>query len=333
MIRSKYDILAEQMEVGRKTNMFLFSLNEAELHQASDKLVAKLYSNVVEKYNAMDVKDISNSKGDITNYSGYPVLKDTVVLLRQLSDDAGVKGFQHLEFVEEALRYLEQHTALFTRAYMTDNNIMKVIYETTVYALLVAVNVLISIYVTYVKTPNLSLAVSVEMYKKKNMKEYVLFKSLRDFNKACRAGELEKLAAGSEKTKKFIGIGATSGLAIFGAFIGIALVIVPIIRSLVYAVYDLRMSTSELLNNQADLLRMNADLLKDNNGTATRVDRKKVIQKQMQTVDKLKKFADKIEVKFEESDRNAKKELNKKVSADELSSSGFGFDGDNGLMF
>ncbi|MEI2420727.1 hypothetical protein V6O07_10675, partial [Arthrospira platensis SPKY2] len=217
-----------------------------------------------------------------------------------------------LEDIKEALSYLEKHKVEFSKGFLTENNLIEVIYNTLVYSILGATNLLISIYVDYIKTPGLSLDLAIDTQKKH--RDFILFKSIKDFNTSCRKGDMVKLFASMKDKSKFIGVGAFG----VGALVAAALLIVPIIRQMIFSVYNVRMSVAQYLEQQSEFLKLNAETLQDNNSVHTRLDRKKVIKNQMNTAKKLETLSNRIAIKFEDADKKGKKELDKRISLKEI---------------
>lgn len=317
-----HEFLLEQLEPGRASNMFVMSLSEDQLNGVNEKLISALYKTAMEKYNYIDFDDIAVSKGDITKFSGYQTMVDTQKLLRDLSEQAGIKRFAHLDEIDKAMHYLEANKVSFMKGFMNNENIVKVLYNTTVYSILAGTNLLISMYIEFAKTPGAILSVVITNEKEKKTKDYMLFRNLQDFNNACQSGEMDKLFAGSQDSKKFVGtiisaavIGSLTFIAAMGIFM-------PVIRGLIYSVYDIRMSTSELLNHQAELLKLNAEMVKDGN-TNTRLDKKKVVKSQIETAKKLERMSDKIAIKFADANKKGSKEINKKLPVSSMQGGDF----------
>lgn len=307
-------LLYEYLERNRSNNLFIMNLSEAETQSVNDKLIAHLYKTAVEKYNYIDFGKIPDSKGDITKFEGYETVKETLDTLEQLSIKTGNSDFKELQSVKKAFAYLEKHKLEFTKAFLSNVSLIEVIYNTVVYSIVAATNLLIAIYVDYTKTPGVTLEIAVNT--NKDHRDFILFKGIQEFNDACEKGSMMKLFATVKDREKFIGlIGA--GLVGASAFLLSCTLIIPAIRSLIYAVYDIRMGVSEYLNQQAEFLKLNAETLKSSNAK-TRLDSKKVIKNQINTANKLEKLADKVVIKFEEADKKGKKELDKRVKLSDI---------------
>lgn len=319
------NVLHEHLERNRATNLFIMNLNESEAESSSDKLIAHLYSTAVEKYNYIDFGKIPDSKGDITKFEGYQTVKDTLSTLDQLVMKSSNSNFKELEIVKTAMTYLEKHRLEFSKAFLSNISMIEVIYNTVVYSIIASTNLLISIYVEYIKTPGATLDIAINT--KKDHRDFILFKSLDDFNKACAKGSMMKIFATVKDRDKFIGI-IGAGLIGASTFLLACTLIIPAIRGLIYSVYDIRMGVSEYLAQQAEFLKLNAENIKDS-GTTTRLDSKKVVKNQLNTAKKLEKMADKIAVKFEEADKKGKKELDKRVKLTDIQPSFNDMVGDN----
>lgn len=322
--------LTEHLEHGRQTNMFLYSLSENGINNTSDKLVTYLYKTAVEKYQYIDFDNIAASKGDITRFTGYETVKSTLETLESLKQRAGINTFRELDIIKETLTQLEKNKTELAKAYLQNVDMVVVLYNTVVYSVVASTSLLISTMVEYLKSPGGDLQIVLNTTTKKN-KDYLLIDSLENFNNAVRKGELTKLFASVENKHKFIGVIeiATVGAV---AFLGCLVVIVPILRSLIFSVYDLRMSTADYLLQQAEFLRLNSEVVQ-NNSTMSALDKKKIVKKQLETVKKLEKLAGKIEVKFEDANKKGKKENSKRVSPTEVQDTfSIGDEGLGGLL-
>lgn len=322
--------LTEHLEPGRKTNMFLYTLSENGINNTSDKLVTYLYKTAVEKYQYIDFDNIASSKGDITRFSGYEIVKSTLETLDSLKQRAGINTFKELDIIKETVTQLEKNKTELAKAYLQNVDMVVVLYNTMVYSVVAATSLLISTMVEYLKTPGGDLQIVIDTTTKKN-KDYQLIDSLESFNNAVRKGELTKLFSSIENKHKFIGV---VEIATVGAvsFLGCLVIIVPIIRSAVFSIYDIRMSTADYLQQQAEFLRLNSEVVQ-NSTSMSALDKKKVVKKQLETVKKLEKLAGKIEVKFEDADKKGKKEMSKRIAPSEVQDTfSIGDEGIGGLL-
>ena len=301
--------LSEHLVQNRDTTLFLYSLSEAEVQNVSDALIGKLYKNALDKYNYIDFGDIPDSKGDFTRFKGYKINKDAIQNLDDLSKRCGITTFKELETIKQTVEILERYKVEFTAGYLNDIQLVQFIYNTTVYAVIASINLLISDMINYIKNP----MKGVELTINTKHRDYVMLTTLAKFNESEKKHELTKIFSATKNKEKFLGL--TFGGSVL-TILGAAYIIVPLMRELIFTFYDVRMSISEYLLQQSEFIRLNSEIVKTS--ADTKIDKKKVAKNQIKTAERLEKLANKIAVKFEENDKKAKKELAKKIEVKDI---------------
>lgn len=301
--------LSEHLVQSRETTLYLYSLSEAEIQNVSDALIGKLYKNALDKYNYIDFGDIPDSKGDFTRFKGYKINKDAIQNLDDLAKRCGITNFKELETVKQTVEILERYKVEFTAGYLNDIEIIKFIYNTTVYSVIASINLLISDMINYIKNPVKGVEIKIDT----NHKDYIMLSSLDKFNQAEKKHELTKIFTVTKNKEKFLGL--TFGGSVL-TILGAAYIIVPVMRQLIFSFYDIRMTVSEYLLQQSEFIRLNSDIVKSSSDT--KIDKKKVAKNQIKTAERLEKLSNKIAVKFEENDKKAKKELSKKIDVKDI---------------
>ena len=197
---------------------------------------------------------------------------------------------------------------------------LKMIYETIVLSIYCVLTIAMNGALDYVKTPNGNISHSMNTQYSANPQYRFLLDNLNKFNKLVSKGELRKLCDAVLKKENFIGGALMTGIGIPKAITGVALVasaimIIPVIRELLYLFYNFRMVTSEFFETQATLLELNIIELKNSNGKNA----DKIAKKQQKYVEKLRKLSNKFEIEFSKAEKQTKKELNTKISTDDIS--------------
>lgn len=318
-----YDKIDNQFECMQ----FMNTLSEAQTLNVSDKLISALYKSVLEKYNFIDFGDIPNCKGDITRMKRYDDIKETISLLNQLKEKAGIIKLDELVAIETSLSILEHNKTDFCAGFLQNKQIIIVLFDTITLSIISGLNFIIGTMVEYISTPQGGFDVILTNHKKQKTMDNLLIKNLRDFNSFAQKGELKKLFNTALNKQGFIGV-ALAGTAVV---IATSIILVNIIRELIFYMYNIRMSVSEYLDAQAKFLELNAMVLKSNKDMRTVQTKKSVIAKQEKTAKKLRTIADKIKLKFESSDVNTKKDLNNKTSLDNVKTSMTSVDNDLGF--
>lgn len=277
------------------------SLLESETSAVNNAMVSNLYKSAIEKAH-IDFQDIPESKGDLTKYSGYKSMADTVALLKELSRKMNVK-ISELETISDAMNALVAHRELFEKGFRLDKEFVILQYNTLVYACVEAISVVISSYVDFVKRPD-----KVEFTIDKDVRSNgtITLGNLEKFNKTVKQGQFTKVLtsiinSGNEKL-----IGAET-LVIPALILGGVTVLVPLIRELVFSFYHSRMKLSDYLNQQAALLEMNKETIKASSLSAT--ERNAIVKKQQQHIEKLRRIADKVKVHTTMGDTKASMEI------------------------
>lgn len=311
------NFICEHTEGGTKGYKFYKSLSESDLPNISDKVIAALYKSALEKYNYIDFGDIPLSKGDITKFKHFEIINGTLEMLYEIKDKSGIHVMKELDVIKTALTNVINHKKEFTVGFLQDNNIIILIYNTAVASIISGLNLLISTMVEYVRTPNATIEPIITNIGKHKSLEFSLFNSLEEFNKIIEKGELKKLSNGTQNKDNFLG-SAVGGAAIV---LGSLIMIVPVVRELIYFVYNTRMNISNYLDQQAEFLKLNANAIKFNGDIRTVDNRKQVISKQEKLSKKLVSIADKFRLDFQKGNKETKTELAKKVSVDSIQSS------------
>lgn len=281
----------------------LDTLLESETSAVNNAMVSNLYKSAIEKAH-IDFQDIPESKGDLTKYSGYKSMVDTVALLTELSRKMNVK-LSELDTIRDAMSALVSHRELFEKGFRLDKEFIILQYNTLVYACVEAISVVISSYVDFVKRPD-----KVEFSIEKDVRSNgtITLSNLEKFNKTVKQGQFTKVLTTIINTGNEKLIGAET-LVVPLLIMGGVAVLVPLIRELVFSFYHSRMQLSDYLNQQAALLEMNKENMKASNMSAS--ERNAIVKKQQAHIEKLRRIADKVKVHTIMGDTKASMEIAK----------------------
>lgn len=307
--------LKENVEVhGYKAQKFMQSLSEAQSFSVSDKLITALYKSAMNKYTLIDFGTIPKSKGDFDKLERVKDLEETLELINEITG----KKLEEVEIINKTIQILRSYKKEFTLGFINDIQIVQMIYNTIVLSIYTAISLLMNVAIDFIRTPNGSLENSRNIQKSTDKRYSIIISNLEAFNKSASNGDLTKLLNNTVKKENFIGsIGATSfflssGAISAGIIVAACIVIIPIIRTLIFLAYNLRMNISDFFKQQAEFLEMNITELKSSNGNS------KVIKKQQKQMDRLLKYANKFEVEFNKAEKKANKDLSVKVNTDNI---------------
>ena len=290
----------------------LYSLTETEQAVINDRVMGNIYQSALKRKD-INFDSIPYSKGDIKKFDGYDNMIATINMLRQLSKKFGIK-MNELDIVDTALSNIRAYRKTFTDGFSLGNEFLTIYYNSLVYACVEATSLILSSYVSYVKSIN-----AVEVYGN------VCIDSLTKFNKSVKSGEFAKFSKNALDKNKQNFMGST--IAITTA-IAVAASIVPILRQLVFYYYDTRMNVSEYLEHQSMFLRLNKNMIDSKNMSADK--KNNVIRTQEEYARKLDELSDKIKVNSQLTDKksiNSLKQDNKSYNMKSVTGN------DDGFMF
>lgn len=328
------NIITEHFDIfDTNTRKILLSINEAEdRNMVLSSLSAKLYNIIVEKSTEIDFGDIPKSKGDISKIPHFVEITeclDTIrgILVEFKEDTAPV------DEISKAINNLKDSRSLWEKAYVFNSRVPIIFYETIALAIISSTSLLISTSIDYIKEPSekdYSITLDKVAYHKN--KDGLLFRNLKNFNKAYKNGDIKKTIEPMLKVKENVKeavdiVNEFSATAIIAAVVTAGVVasmislIIPILHELVSFFFCTRQKISDYFDIQADLLALNAEKVKLDY-TKTESEREKIYNKQMKLVEKLKKIANILAVKLKSGEKRGKdmyeKESKTKYKIDDL---------------
>ena len=282
----------------------LNSLTEAEMHAVNNAMVTNLYKSAIDKAH-IDFDTIPDSRGDITKYTGYAAMKESISIIRQISERAHIK-VSELDVVEGAINNIIVYRDSFQKGFQMQKEFIITQYNTLVYACVEAVSAIISSYVDFIKRPD---RVEFTLIKGKDRHGSLIIDTLASFNAASKKGDVAKVlnAVISSGVEGFTGgAAATAGLSLL--VVGAAMSIVPLIRELIFFGYYSRMKLSDYLEQQAALIEIHQRSLEKGETPAKK---QEIARKQAQTAERLRRLSDKIKVNRVTAEREAEVSLRK----------------------
>jgi hypothetical protein len=267
----------------------IIALSEADTFAVNNAMVTDLYKSALEKGH-VDFEDIPVSRGDITKYSGYKSMTDTLALLTDIATKSSMK-IKEIGTIETAINNIISFRDHFTKGFALEKQFIIVLYNSLVYACVEATSLIISSYVDYVKRPD---KVEFELISIKHGPNSVCINNLEAFNKAVKSGEANKTLhyiINSEK-QSIVGV---DDVIVPALIIGGLVLIVPVIRELIFYFYYSRMKVSDYLKQQAALLELNKAMV-EVNASLTQKQKQEILQKQQERIQMLKSMSEKIQV-------------------------------------
>lgn len=295
-------ILLDNATTFRERNEIL-SLTEAELNGVNDTMISQLYKSAINKSH-IDFDDIPKSKGDITKYSGYTSMVQSIQVLNELSNKSKVK-IEELDVVERALNNILGMKDLFQKGYALEKEFIMMQYCTLVASCVEATTSIISSYVDFVRNINDTefRLINTKIYQGK-----LAIDNLRTFNKLYSNGEYVRVLNTVIKTGGESFVGAET-IAVPVMIISAVIILVTSMREIIFYFYYSRMQVADYLETQATFLEMNKNNLRLNTNMSAG-ERNKIIAKQDKLAKKMLSLSDKIKVNHNITEKKVKTELN-----------------------
>ena len=292
------------------TRAVLLSVNEADQNAVMTSLANKLYQHIVDKVDDIDFGTIPLSKGDVTKIDNYEQLTDCINIIAEILQQYH-QDTNSIEIIATALQNIIDRTDMFTKAYKLNVEMPIIIYNTMVLSVVSSVSFMISACIEFIKSGDEGFQISLDKAALSKTMNNVLFKDLAKFNKTCSSGEFDKAMEYviNQNTKNFTGM-AMYNISSIAVFLGIILLIIPIIRELIFFFYYSRCKVSDYFEAQASLLTMNAYNI-ESNLTKGDKDKKEIANKQKKIAEKFKKLANAIKIKNKVGETNSQKDIKK----------------------
>jgi len=268
----------------------------------TNKYIENLYSQVISK-NHIDFDDIPNSKGDITKYSGYQSMIDTLNIAKSIAEAEKVKDVNNaVDVALTAITNVRNLGDLYGAGFKNKNNYVMTEYNMFVYCCVEAVSSILSEFVEFAK------GISMDTYqiKLRNTKYHAnLFyiEQLDKFNKINAVGNYRNYLQSVLNKDQNNFIGAT-GVGIATVAITVLLAVLPVTRALVYQGYKMRTKLSDALALQAYFLELNKTCIESNSSFDSKK-KEKILRKQESIRTLFLRLSDKLKVDVARSVRDS----------------------------
>lgn len=299
---SAMKILLENAKTFSERNK-ITALLESEMKAVNNTMIGNFYQSALEKAH-IDFDDIPNSKGNITHYSGYNSMIQSLELVQEIASKNN-NQVKEAEVVLDALKNIVAYRESFEKGFRLGKEFVILQYNTLVLACVEATSIIISSYVDFIKRPD---RVEFTIVKDHRHGSHSSIDNLAKFNLSVKQGDFSKVLNSVINSGKESLIGADA-LVIPAFIIGGVLILVPIIRELIFGFYYSRMKVSDYLAQQAALLEINKQSIQASNAPAK--EKNEIIKKQARQIDKLRKMSETIKVDRVMSDHKASIELKK----------------------
>lgn len=271
----------------------LLALDENTKVQVSDVLLKRLLQSSAGKVKDVDFGDIPDSQGDITKVKDYQKLLDSLDVVEGIAKDSG-KTIEEVQTVRNAIKNIESRKEAFGNAFVMKDNLMVLIYVTTVMGIYYATSHLITVTIEYVRDPDVDSIETIMTNLDYNKDRMLALNNLQKFNQLVDAGDLDKLIKHNQE-KNGQNFSGTTALLIGVSIIPLASLFIYTIRELVYLFYFSRIKFADFCELQMEFLNAQAEFnnsRKASNGK----DYKKIAKKQKTIVKKLEKIRNFVEV-------------------------------------
>lgn len=291
--------LAEKREI--------LSLTEAEQYKLNNNMVNKLFDSALKRAH-VDFGDIPKSKGDITKYSGYTNMVETISVLKSLTEQSRIK-IPELDTVDRAIGNIVANRNLFETGIKLNKDFVILLYNTLVSSCVIATSALISSYIDYIKRID---TVEFAIINKNTDVGDIQIQTLEAFNKSVASGEFVKSVSFINKNdnKRVVDESITVGGLIAGAgaiaakVAGVLLIPVAIIAGIVVLVQLIRlgvfyfqeskMKLANYLEMQALFLELNKNNIKSQGYNVPAAKKQEILKKQENLIVKLRSMSGKL---------------------------------------
>lgn len=297
------------------------------------KNIEKLYQSVLDRGH-IDFDTIPRSKGDITKYSGYGPMVETLQTLIETgnADKTYTDIIKNVEIVQDAIKNLTLFKNYYTQAYSRNVEVLVIEYNTFVFTCVEATTSLLYQFVDFIRTPSSEVLLS----KFKNTKyraDAFYFEQLSKFNAICESGNYRKYLDNLVRNGKenFFGLDDALVVGTVAIVSGVMLSIVPVTRALIYTFQDMRGKIAQDLELLAYYLELNKSVL-DANNTRDEKEIKKIKEKQEKLRVAFLRLAEKLRVKSLQAEQLAKKNIENENKGMSMNPSGDDSDDDFSIL-
>ena len=274
----------------------------------TNKYIENLYSQVISK-NHIDFDDIPNSKGDITKYSGYQSMIDTLNIAKSIAEAEKVKDVNNaVDVALTAITNVRNLGDLYGAGFKNKNNYVMTEYNMFVYCCVEAVSSILSEFVEFAKGISMD-TYQIKLRNTKYRANLFYIEQLDKFNKINAVGNYRNYLQSVLNKDQNNFIGAT-GVGIATVAITVLLAVLPVTRALVYQGYKMRTKLSDALALQAYFLELNRTCVESNSSFDAKK-KEKILRKQESIRTLFLRLSDKLKVDVARSVRDSSIERKK----------------------
>ena len=288
-----YTILRENVTTFEEKHE-LDGLTESDSSEVQNQVVVNMLKGIGGR--RVDFAEIEQSKGRLEKFVGYKNMSTAIDFISTLTSN---QKCDELITVKQAMINILLLGDIFNKGFKLENSMIKLTYNTLVYACLDLTSHLISC----VELDGDQL--SLEIRGKRSHDKCML--SLKRFNTECITNRMKK------SLKDILNSGRNNlvggGAAVMGLVLAIAVSIIPVIRECIYLFYSMRIRVSDYLNQQAKFLEIEAMTVEQSSLSADR--KQKVIMSQRNRISELRKLSDKLSVEYAIADKKSTEEISK----------------------
>lgn len=267
----------------------------------------KLFQSIIDRSH-IDFGDIPRSRGDITKYSGYKSLKETLDVLLALGNaEKSTTLIAAVSTVNTAIENIKKLRMVFMKGFTDKIDIIMLDYDTYTFTCVEAVTTLMHSYIDFIKTPS-SPTYVLTLKDTKYRADDFFFKQLEKFNRVNVNGKYASYLttiANKGQENFFLDGAMIVGAAAISV---IALSIIPVTRELIFLFNDLKRKLSEAFSLQAYFLEMNK-LTLEYNTTIKPEKKKKILERQEKLRKRYLLLADKLKISSIRAEETSKKKL------------------------
>jgi hypothetical protein len=281
------------------------NLSEEKKKHLSNVMITNIFNSIKRKSLQINLSMIEKSEGDIKKLAFYNDLKQSINFLMVMRNRDGDAPEIISEF-EACLQTLEKYSMQFNMGFKNDKELIKLLYNNMVAALVNGVSFVISATIDYVKeqtgTYKSVFRKNVQISKSSSL----FLDSIVKFNRYAREGKLNKFLSNELQAEKAIGTVVAIGVTA----IAVVAIFIWILREIIYQYYYQRNQLSDALKNLASFVQMNTAVLDS--------DSKKVKERQEKIIKNLLIASDKIAVDHKVSTKKAIDEISRENGRDSI---------------
>lgn len=278
----------------------------------------RLFQSIMDRSH-IDFGDIPKSKGDITKYSGYNAMYETLNVLLKIAREEKSNDLESaVTTVLTAVQNIRQLKPVYVKGFANKCDIAILDYNTYVLTTVEGTTSLMCDYIDFMKTPS-SPTYKLSLKDTKYRANSLYISQLEKFNNVNKDNKYSKYmnTMVNKGTENLFGIDDAI-IAGYAAISVIALSIIPVTRELIYLFNESRRKVSELFSLQAYFLELNKATVEANT-ELTPEKKKKILEKQEKLRKKYLFLAEKLRISSIKANETSHKKLdedNKGMSVD-----------------